>query len=325
MKRIAALALLAAPAFTAPAPASLPVYAVATVIEGDIRVSGSPADAGLLKLWEAGFREFHPRARVVAKLFGPESTMAGIYTDTADLALLAREMRQPVEGMAFEWVKLYKPMTLEVANAGVRTTRPAACLAIFVHRDNPLARLTLAQLNAIFGGDPSRPAVARTWGEVGATGAWASRPIQPLGPPIDSLDALYFRRTVLNNNFKWNARLREFARPADALATLAHEPGGIAFAPLAAANDGVKMLALAATPAGPFVALEAGSVRARTYPLARAVTVAFDRNPSHPIAPRLEEFLRFILSEQGQAAVARDGAYVPLDPETAAAQAARIE
>ena len=307
-------------------PALVP-YAPIKPIEGTIRVSGSPADAGLLKLWEDGFRRFHPNARFMPSLHGPESTMAGIYTDTADLALLAREMRLPVESMAFEWVKLYKPVTLVVANAGVRTDRPAACLAVFVHPDNPIAGITLGQLAAIFGGDPARPAIARTWRDVGVQGALAGREIHPLGPAIDSTDAIYFRRTVLDNNFKWNAALREFDQVKDAVAALRRDPAGIAFAPLAAAGDGagLRCLPVAASAPGPCVALDELSVRNGTYPLSRTLTVAYDRNPSRPLEPRLEEFLRFILSAQGQAAVTADAAYVTLSPAAAATQAARID
>src|ERR1700680_3285461 len=105
-------------------------------VSGDIRVWGSPEDRGLVALWEEGFRKHHPRARVVAPLYGSESALAGIYTGVAEIAFIGRELRLPTDNMAFQWVKLYRPTTVEVANAGLKAKRPAAGLGVFVHPDN---------------------------------------------------------------------------------------------------------------------------------------------------------------------------------------------
>src|SRR5205823_3088281 len=138
---------------TAGLAAELAPYAPQSKVQGDIRIWGSPEDTSLVNFWEAGFRKFHPGAHVVASLNGPESAMAGIYTDVADIAFVGRELRLPVESMAFQWVKLYKPTTIEIANASLASRRVAATLAVFVHPDNPLAGLTAAQLDGIFGAE----------------------------------------------------------------------------------------------------------------------------------------------------------------------------
>lgn len=301
-------------------------YTPQQAVSGEIRIWGSPEDGGLLKLWESGFQKYHPQARLAPELHGPESTMAGIYTGVADIAFVGRELRLPVENMAFEWVRLYKPTTIEVANAGLRTNRLAANLAVFVHRDNPIAGLTVAQLDGIFGAEHKRgPANLRAWGEVGLTGEWRDRPIDVLAPAVTSIPALFFRHAVLDNSFKWNAGLKEFPTEAEALAALARDPGGIAYGRLADANDTVRALPLAATNAGPFVALSAESVAARSYPLSRVVIVALDRAPGKPIDSRVREFLRFVLSAEGQDAVARDGAYIPLQARNAQQQLKRLD
>jgi phosphate transport system substrate-binding protein len=228
--------------------------------------------------------------------------------------------------MAFEWAKLYKPTIIEVANAGLRSRRIAANLAVFVHRDNPLTGISVAQLDGIFGAEHKRgPANLRTWGDLGLTGEWRDRSIRVLAPPDNSIPALFFRKAVLDDSFKWNASLEEFPSEAQALAALARDPGGIAYAPLAAANDAVKALPLAATSAGPFVALTAESAADRSYPLSRAVIVVLDRAPGKPIDPRIREFLRFVLSAEGQAAVARDGSYIPLLAQSAQQQLKRLD
>jgi phosphate transport system substrate-binding protein len=320
------LALSGASELVAATAAELAPYRPEQKVSGEIRIWGSPEDGGLLNLWEAGFQKYHSQARLALQLHGPESTMAGIYTGVADLAFVGRELRLPVENMAFEWVKLYKPTTIEVANAGLTANRLATNLAVFVHRDNPLTGLTLAELDGIFGSEHKRgPANLRTWGELGLGGEWRDRAIDVLSPPVTSIGALFFRKAVLDSSFKWNASLKEFPTEADALAALARDPGGITYAPLPEGNDRAKALPLAATRGGPFVPLTIETAADRSYPLSRVVIVALDRAPGKPIDPRIREFLRFVLSAEGQDAVMRDGTYLPLQAKSAQQQLKRLD
>jgi phosphate transport system substrate-binding protein len=322
----AAFALAAVVTLDGAAESTLPVYAPGAAVAGDIRVWGSPADAGLLEDWEAGFRKAHPAARIVATLHGPESTMAGLYTGVADIAFLAREMRLPLESMAYEWVKLSKPFTVEIANAGVRTPRPAAVLGVFVARDNPLTHVSLGELDGIFGAEHRRAARnVRTWGELGLEGPWSGRAIRPYSRRIDDVAVEFFRRRVLDDSYRWNPDLVEAETDAELFAAIARDPSGIAVAPLAAATGAVQTVAVAATDGGPYLLPTAASVADRSYPLTRAVTMAVDRAPGKPLAANVREFLRFVLSAEGQAAVARDGAYVPLRAADAQLQLRRLD
>jgi phosphate transport system substrate-binding protein len=285
-------------------------------VSGDIRIWGSPEDGDLVKLWEDGFRKHQPQARVIAKLHGPESAMAGIYTGVAEIAFVGRELRLPTDNMAFQWVKLYRPTTVEIANAGFKAKRPAAGLAVFVHPDNPIAGLTVAQLDAIFGAEHKRGAAnARTWGDVGLTGEWAARPIRVLAPPVTTIPALFFRKVVLDDSLKWNVDMKEVADDAKAVDAVASDPAAIAYAPMVAATGGVRALPLAKA-GGAFVKPTGESAADRSYPLNRVVIVAVDKPIGKPLDPRVREFLRYVLSDEGQAAVAKDGAYLPLQPAT---------
>ena len=314
-----ALALAATQAAAAP-------YQPREPVQGEIRIWGSPEDADLIKLWDAGFRRYQPEARISAQLHGPESTVASLYTDVADIAFVGRELRLPVENMAFQWVKLYPITTVEVANAALSANRLAANIAVVVHPDNPLAGLTLAQLDGIFGAEHKAAGRnLRTWGDVGLTGAWRDRPIAVKAPAVDSIAAIFFRRAVLGNSFKWNPALQEFPNEAAAVAAVARDPNAIAYARLASVRAGVKALPLAAKAGAPLVPLNATTAEDRTYPLARSVIVAIDRKPGRPPDRRVREFLRFVLSDDGQAAVARDGAYLPLTAEESLAQIRRLE
>ena len=306
--------------------AELPHYKPEVAVSGPIRIWGSPDDAGLLADWDRGFREFQPGANLATSLHGSESALAGIYTGVADIAFVGRELRLPVDNMAFQWVKLYKPTVIEVANAGLSSQRIAAGLAIFVHRDNPIAGLTMQQLDGIFGAEHKRSAAnIRTWGDLGVGGAWHDTPIHVVTPPVESIPALFFRRTVLGDSFKWNEKLSEFPSAKEAIAALEHDPSAVAFAPMVAATSAVRAVPIAARMGDPFVALSPRSASDRSYPLSRTVIVAIDHAPGKSLDPKVREFLRYVLSAEGQAAVARDGAYVVLEPRDALAQRKALE
>lgn len=294
--------------------------------DAELRIWASPADGQLLDELAGGFRRQHPQLRVKVTLHGPDSTMGGVVSGVADLALLAREMRQPVERMAFEWVYHHPALSIEIANAGLVADRPSTSLAVVVHRDNPLAQLTLAQLDAVFGAERRRGGDAlRTWGDLGLTGAWKDRPISVYGAPVDSTDAMFIRERVLKNSYKWNPDYTEVDGAAPLAAAVARDPAAIAIMPLRAATAQLKPLALAATDFGPFVAPTAASAQARNYPLARVVTMVLNRVPGQPVDSRAAAFLEFVLGAEGQQLIARNGAYLPLAPAQSAAQLARLK
>jgi phosphate transport system substrate-binding protein len=221
----------------------------------------------------------------------------------------------------------YKAFEVEIANAGLATDRPGVNLAVFVHKDNPLTRLTLEQLDGILGSEHRRGGRnIRTWGDLVDGDGWKSRPIHVYGPALDSIPALYIRGTVLQNSRKWNPSYREVTVGwSEVLASLARDPGGIALAPALPGNERAKALALAAADAGPFYVPSAETVTARSYPLTRVISVAMDREPGKPVEPKVREFLRYILSRDGQEIIARDAAYLPLSAECARRQLRRLD
>jgi phosphate transport system substrate-binding protein len=305
---------------------ALPAYRPQSTAQGTFRIWGSPADAALIGDLEHGFERFHPALRMSATLYGPESTMAGLYNGVADLAFMAREMRLPVENMAFEWVYRYKPFEVEIANAGLTPQRAAANLAFFVRQDNPLSQISLVQLEAILGTEHLRgPKNVRTWNELGLGPDWTEKPIDVYGPPLDSVDALFIRRAVLGDSHKWNPDYHECSSHHETLAALARDPLGIAFAPLGEGKTDAKALAVGERDSGPFYALNLETIAARTYPLTRVVKVVLNRTPDKPLEPNTKEFLRYILSRDGQDAIARDGAHIPLSAKDAQRQLQRLE
>ena len=312
---------------------TLPDYAPQQRVSGTIRSSGNDQMAGLMKRWERAFMKYHPDVRFADTLKGTASGVYGLEMRTAEIALMGRAMNPFERYGTYERSWTY-PVEIEVATGSASTPHKSPAFAIFVHRDNPISKLTLKQLDAIFGAERgggwralswdesaarSSAENIRTWGDLGLKGDWVNKPIHVYGPPSQGAGAVtFFQARVLGGGAMWNEDLREYADRGRMIADLARDPYGIAYAALSYGNDQVKPLALAETEAGPYVSVDQASVANRSYPLARPVYIVYtiDDERSEIADPRVnaevQEFLRFILSRQGQQAVAQEGSYLPL-------------
>ena len=335
---MAALALLAMSLVpiraqsTPQASGSLRVYAPTMHLAGQIRIwghggRGKDFDGALLESWEEEFRKYQPDVHFENHLRGNASAIGGLYTHAADLALMGREI-WPTEVDGFEQVFGHKPASVAVMTGSVAVPNHDFALAIFVHQDNPLARLTLAQLDAVFGADHRRSAKnIRTWGELGLGGEWADKPIHPYGYELRRDFSYFFEQAALAGSKKWSCDLKEIGdgqtprAPVDAgqliLDQLAKDRYGIAISSLAYKNPETKALSLAGLSGGEYYAASEETVMRRQYPLTRTPFVYFDRAPGEPLDPKIKEFVSYILSQQGQAQVLRDGHYLRLLPEFA--------
>jgi phosphate transport system substrate-binding protein len=106
---------------------------------------------------------------------------------------------------------------------------------------------------------------------------------------------------------------------------LAKDRYGIAVSNLRYANPEVKPVALGLDPAGPYYEASKENLIERKYPLTRIIPIVIDRQPGKLIDPKVKEFLRYILSREGQEAVVRDGRYLPLTREAVATQLKKLD
>jgi len=326
---LSALPALAADAGAASADPAYPAYTAEQTVSGTIRTwgHGSRADSyasALVAAWQDGFRRLQPGVAFETTLRGTSTGIGGLYTGAADLALMERAPIA-IELDAYQPIFKTDPFAVSVATGSLDVAHHNPALVVFVHRDNPLAQLTLAQLDAVLGADHRRGTHnIRTWGELGLRGAWAQRRIHLYVPQIAGDDGQFLEHAVMGGSQKWNGALRELGPQAgqpDAgqriLDAAAADPYALAVSTMVYRNAGVKPLAVAAQDGAPYVAPTRASVADRSYPLTRTVSIMLNRAPGQPVEPRLKEYLAYILSDQGQSAVAADGKYFPLSPQTA--------
>jgi phosphate transport system substrate-binding protein len=296
-------------------------------VPGRVRIAGTPGMAAVATAWVRAFKVGHPGIDISLAMRGSDIAMAGLYTATADIALIGRPATRP-EIQAFEWVYRFRPTSVPVLRGSVATPGRSPAIAVMVHRDNPLALLRVEQLAAAFGDGGAL--AARRWGDLGLDGAWRDRPINLYAPDAESGTGRFFRAAVLgdSNRMAW-PRLREFPvppRPESAEAAvaaamrraLAKDRAGLAVG-VWGGDAAVRAVPLIGAD-GTAHALDAATVRSGAYPLARDVHACFAAAPARAPHVGTLAFLRFILSDEGQAIAAAAGDYLPL-PAGAAQEA----
>lgn len=321
--------------------AGLAPYQPEQRVSGVIRLWGHgnaklPWMRHLVALWEEGFRKFQPDVSFDYQMHGTSSGIPALFTGIGDVAILGEEIL-PEAAAAFEKVKHYPPLGIEIATGSLDVRNFDYAQQFFVQRDNPLTQVTLAQLDGIFGAEHRRGARnLRTWGELGLTGEWADEPIALYGWAIDDSFGAFLQQFLLGGSHRWNCALHEYVHQAQPdgsiydhgqqiLDALAQDRRGIAVSNIRYAGPEVKQLALARGPEGPFVHASKRTLIDQSYPLARTIPAVIDRAPGAPIDPKVKEFLRYLLSREGQEAINRDGRYLPLSAEFIARQRKKLE
>jgi phosphate transport system substrate-binding protein len=327
-----------------PSTQGLPEYVPEQTVDGSLRIWGHGSYGahtdfveGLTRAWQEGFVRHQPGIRFDNRLHGTASAIGALYTGQGDLAFMGREIWEP-EIAAFNEVRGYGPTGVDVLTGSFDVRNKGYAIAVFVHKDNPLDALTLAQLEAVYGVDRLRGhPLVRTWGDLGATGAWRDAPVHPYGLPIARGFADYFQDAVFKGARLWNPALREFADEAGSrggdrdgghkmLQAMASDPHAIGYAGMLYRHPDVKAIALAAEPGSVPVPPTLAGVASHAYPLTRLITMFVDRPPGQPLDPKVREFLRYILSREGQQAVLDHGhGYLPVPAAHAQRQRDKLD
>lgn len=321
----------------------LPKYKAEQTVSGVIRNYGFGL-GGVLKIWEEGFRAFHPEISFKDILPTSDAAFPALVTGVTDLAPDGGEPAI-TETLSFFEVYGYHATDITVASGTYDVDGKSPGIVIYVHPDNPLSRITMNQLDGIFGAERngglrgfkwtvadgrSAEQNIRTWGQLGLTGEWADKPIQTYGH-APSGTTRFFQLKVLKNSDKWNPNFREYVETGSKMIAdddhaqlgglqhmlaneLAHNKYGIAWTIVPQANKvpGLKPLALATQDGGPYITPSKKSFQDRSYPLVRSLYIYLNRKPGTAVEPKLKEFLRYVLSREGQEAVVKNGNYLPL-------------
>ncbi len=271
----------------------------------------------LVHSWIARFNAFYPNAEIrIATPYAGSLGMLEVIEGDYDFVFVSRELK-PTDVTSFNQKFGYDPLTVPVSGGSYRHYGFLDAIGFFVHIDNPIDRLSFNQIDALFSSTRHRGGEAvSTWGDLGLPGPWANRPVHPYGiEPWNGFEE-FVRQRVLNyggNRGEWREDI-DFSHQAFPVAEkVADDPLGIGYTGLAYLTRGVRVLPLAADESGENpVAPSYEKVAEASYPLSRLIYFNANRSPEAALEPLLDEFLRFILSRQGQQAVLDDAIYLPL-------------
>lgn len=260
------------------------------------------------------FAAAHPGVRIKLDLPGTRFAPAALARDRSAFAPMGAEFTPP-QLADYRAQTGSDPVAFRVAHASLDERALSGPLAIFVHRDNPMASLTLRQIERVYTGEVSR------WGELGVPGEWAGREIRSYGLEPGTALALALQQMAMHDR-GFGPATTGFPQSRDVVARVASEPLGIGFAAAMRATGPVRAVPIAAGDGADPVALTAENVAAGRYPLDRFLLI-YARTP---ISSLTREFVRLMLSREGQEAVAASPQrYIPLSAREAAAERAKLD
>ena len=280
----------------------IPVYERASGVSGNFSSVGSDTLANLMTLWAEEFKRFYPNVNIQIQAAGSSTAPPALTEGTANMGPMSREMKDN-EIEAFENKYGYKPTAIPVA---------IDALAVFVHKDNPLEGMTMAQVDAVFSSTLKcgYSEVIENWGQLGLAGAWERRDLQLFGRNSVSGTYGYFKETALcTGDFKNS--VNEQPGSASVVQSVSTSINGIGYSGLGYTTSSVRSLPIAKDASSEFYGATPENAIAGNYPLARFLYVYVNKEPNKPLAPLEREFIKLVLSQAGQEVVLKDG-YIPL-------------
>ena len=357
----------------APNPDEIAPYKAEYHVAGGLRIAGSELK-GNIDLLAEGFKKFQPDAVVSTNFMtSSEGALGMMLSGASDVAPMGDDAKI-TDQMPFYNTFRYVPTEISIATGGYDQRGTLFAWAIIVNKDNPIAKLSMDQLDRIFGSERTGgwevgaradnnllftsqyargpESNIRKWGQLGLSGDWADKEIQTYGYIAPGF-AISFERMVLHWSDKWNPNFKEYVEMKEATADVAgkavvsqrmyealeKDKYGIGWGALMHVNgtcvnpDGskcpgyhnLKVLAVSKTTDGPAVPLTADNVKNRSYPLLRDAYIYVNKPLGRPMDPKVREFIRFVLSREGQQIIQKTGVYSPLPAATIREQLKRLD
>jgi len=283
-------------------PALTPYSRAQGEVSGSLKCVGSDTMNNLVAHWSEGFKKFYPSVREGIEGKGSASAPPALTEGTCTFGPMSRDWK-PSEIDGFKAKHGYPP-----------TVVPAAIdmLAVFVHKDNPLAKLSLQEVDAIFSKNRNGGLKddIRTWGDLGLDGEWKDKPISLYGRNATSGTYGYFKEHALfKGDFK--TTVKEQPGSSAVVQAVASDKFGIGYSGIGYKTADVKAVPLTAKVGADAVTPEPRNAYSGEYPLSRFLYLSVNYKPGSALDPLRREFLRYVLSAEGQADVLKDG-YLPV-------------
>jgi phosphate transport system substrate-binding protein len=295
--------------------ASIASYQKTSGVSGNVNSVGSDTMNNLMTLWSEAFLKMYPNVKVQIEGKGSSTAPPALIAGTSQFGPMSRPMK-PTEVDQFEQKYGYKPTQL-------RTSYDA--LAVYVNKDNPIEKMTLAQADAVFSKTRRRGYKQNltSWGQLGLTGDWANRPISLYGRNSASGTYGFFKEHTMGNG-DYKDSVKEQPGSASVVQGVTEDRFGIGYSGIGYKTSGVKAVPLSEKEGGYVSGGSYEDVTSGKYPLSRFLYLYINRAPGKPLDPVVKEFCKLIFSKEGQEVVIKDG-YLPLSAALVKEELAKLE
>lgn len=292
-----------------------PTYNKVSGVSGNLNSVGSDTLNNLMTFWAEGFRKNYPNVRIQIEGKGSSTAPPALISGTAQLGPMSRKMKSKEED-EFENKYAFKPTRIGVA---------LDSLAVFINKDNPIEKLSLPEVDAIFSKN-RKGGIAEeytTWGQVGLRDQWEKMPISLYGRNSASGTYGYFKKHAL---FKGDYKdtVKEQPGSASVVMGITEDKTGIGYSGIGYKTSGVKAIALSKKQNEKAYEPNYDNVLSGKYPLARTLYIYVVKEPNKPLPKLISEFLKYVLSKEGQEIVVKDG-YLPLPAKVIEKELAKLK
>jgi phosphate transport system substrate-binding protein len=306
-----------------PRPVAAPKGAGYVLADGSVRIVGTEVMEEVIERLNARFIEAHPEAKFAPSLKGTSAGMPALTHGVTVFAPMGRAVTW-VENVPYAKIVGAPPVEIRVAHGSVAAPKKANVLALFVNKSNPIERLTAEQAARIFAAGHANGDLTQ-WSQVGVKGELGKQPIHTYGATDDGGFGQYMLGTQLEG-LRFRRGHERLPDSAQIVKRVGSDSSGIGFAALSYVTPDVKVLAVAPKEGELYSSGTADEVGAGRYPYNRYVYFYVRRLPGQALDPFVKEYLRLVLSKEGQQIIASEtDGYVPLNAREAAAELAKLD
>ncbi|MBI5427661.1 MAG: phosphate ABC transporter substrate-binding protein PstS family protein [Nitrospinae bacterium] len=280
---------------------SLAAYKAVGGVSGSISSVGSDTLNNLMTFWAEKYKGFYPNVKIQVEGKGSSTAPPALISGASQLGPMSRAMKGK-EIDAFEKKFGYKPTVIRVA---------VDALAVFINKDNPIKGLSLDQVDAIFSKNRKRGHKENltAWGQLGLTGDWAAHRISLYGRNSASGTYGFFKEEAMGNG-DYKDEVKEQPGSASVVQSVSVDRYSIGYSGIGYKTASVKAAPLAEKGTG-YVEASGENALAGSYPLSRFLYIYVNKAPGKALDPLVLEFLKMVLSKEGQEVAVKDG-YFPL-------------
>jgi phosphate transport system substrate-binding protein len=285
-------------------------------LTGSFKGASSDVLKVLVEKWVEKFKTYHPEVTLtISPPYAGSLGAVELVKGDLDFVFVSRELK-PDDITGFKAKFGYNPLSVPVSGGSYRHYGALDAIAFYVNKDNPIDKITFDQLDAMYSSTHHRGGKAITkWGDLGLTGEWADKLVKLYGiKPWNGFEE-FVRQRVLSVGDKrgeWREDIAFEKVVFPVAKKVSDDRYGIGYSGIAYIDAGVKVIPVVEKAGGLPQAPTYENVALATYPLSRLTFFNTNKAPGKPLNPALDEFLRFVLSREGQQVVLDQASYIPL-------------